>query len=57
MSTYTINHNESYDEDEKRSRRYDINRLRARQGRRCSKYKKCLSMMMLICIEQNLSNT
>ena len=38
-----------------RSHRYDINRPRSRHGHRYSKYKKCLSKMMLICIEQYLS--
>ena len=40
----------------KRSHRYDINRPRSRHGHKYSKYKKCLSMMMLICIKQHLSN-
>ena len=39
-----------------RSHRYDINRPRSRHGHKYSKYKKCLSMMMLICIKQHLSN-
>ena len=43
-----------------RSHRYDINRPRSRQEHKCSKYKKCLSMM-LICIKlkhlKKLSNT
>ena len=38
------------------SHRYDINRPRSRNGHKYSKYKKFLSMMMLICIKQNLSN-
>ena len=41
---------------EKRSHRYDINRLRPRHGYKYSKYKMCLSMMMLICIKQHLSS-
>ena len=40
-----------------RSHRCDINRPRARHGRKYSKYKKCLGMMMLIRIKQHLSNT
>ena len=39
-----------------RSHRYDINRLSPRHGNKYSKYKKCLSMMMLTCIKQQLSN-
>ena len=39
-----------------RSQRYNINRPRSRHGHRYSKYKKCLSMMMLLCIKQHLSN-
>ena len=38
------------------SHRYDINRPRLGHGHKYSKYKKCLSMMMLICIKQHLSN-
>ena len=49
--------NENEDENEKRSHRYDLNRPRTRHGHKYSKYKKCLSMMMLICIKQHLSNT
>ena len=45
----TINHNENGDENKNRSHRYDINRPRSRNGHRHSKYKKYLSMMMLIC--------
>ena len=39
-----------------RSHRYDINILRLRHGQKHSKYKTCLGIMMLICIEQHLSN-
>ena len=39
-----------------KSHRYDINRPRSRHGHKYSKYKKCLTMMMLICIKQHLSN-
>ena len=35
---------------------YNINRPRLRHVHKHSKYKKCLSMMMLICIKQHLSN-
>ena len=38
-----------------RSHRYDINRPRSRHGHKCSKYKKCLNMMMLLGIKQHLS--
>ena len=39
-----------------RSHRHDINRPRPRHGHRKSKYRKCLSMMILIYIKQHLSN-
>ena len=39
-----------------RSHRYDLNRPKSKHGHKYSKYKKCLSMMMLICIKQHLSN-
>ena len=39
-----------------RSHRYNINRFRARHGHKYSKYKMCLSVMMLLCIKQHLSN-
>ena len=39
-----------------RSHRCDIYRLWSRHGHRYSKYKKSLSMTMLLCIKQNLSN-
>ena len=41
---------------EYRSYRYDINRSKSRHGIKYTKYKKCLSMIMLICIKQHLSN-
>ena len=34
----------------------DINRPMSRHGHKYSKYKKCLSKMMLTCIKQHLSN-
>ena len=40
-----------------RLHRYDINRPRSRHGHKYSKYKKCLSMAIRICIKQHLSNT
>ena len=36
--------------------RSDINRPTSRHEHKYSKYKKCLGMMMLICIKQHLSN-
>ena len=39
-----------------RSRRYDINWLRPRNGHKYTKYKTCLRMMMVILIKQHLSN-
>ena len=38
------------------SHRYDINRPRPRHGRKYTKYKMCLGIMMVICIAQHLSN-
>ena len=37
-------------EVKKRSHRYDINRPRLRHGHKYTKYKMCLSIMMVICI-------
>ena len=36
--------------------RYDINGPRSRHGHKYSKYQNCLSIMMLPCIKQHLSN-
>ena len=41
---------------ENRSQRYDINRHRPRHGHKYTKYKMWLSIMMVICIKQHLSN-
>ena len=38
-----------------RSHRYDIYRPRRIRGHKYTKYKKCLSIMMVICIKQQLS--
>ena len=35
---------------------YDINRPRSWHGHKYSKWKKCLSIMMLVCIKEHLSN-
>ena len=51
---YTINHNENDDEKEKRSHKYVVNR--SWHGHKYSKYKKCLSMIMVICIKHYQSN-
>ena len=53
---YTIHQIAKEDENKKRSHRYDINRPRSRHGCKYSN-KKCLNMMMLICIKQHPSNT
>ena len=37
------------------SHRYEINRPSYRHGCKYSKYKKCLSMMILMCIKQHLN--
>ena len=41
---------------EKRSQRYDIYRPRLEHGPKYTKYKMCLSIMMVICIKQHLRN-
>ena len=38
------------------SHEYDINRPRPRHGCKYAKYKKCLSIMVLLSINQNLHN-
>ena len=40
-----------------RSHRYDTNRPTSRRGLTFTKYKKYLSMMMLICIKQHPTDT
>ena len=39
-----------------RSHTYDISRPRSRHGHKYSKYRKCLSMIMLVGMKQHLSN-
>ena len=39
-----------------RTQRCDINRPRPTHGHKYTKYKMCLSIMMVICIEESLSN-
>ena len=51
-----INGNENEAEMKNRSSRYDINRPRRRRGHKCTKYKICIDVMMVICIKQHLSN-
>ena len=41
---------------ESRLHRFDMNKPGSRHGHKYSKHKKCLSMMVLICIKQPLSN-
>ena len=41
----------------RRSHRYNINGLSSRHRYKHSKYKICLSVMMLLCIKQHLTNT
>ena len=38
-----------------RSHRYDINRHKSRHGHKNIKYKKCLNMIMVLCIKVNRS--
>ena len=53
---YTINHNENEDKNEKKPNRYEINKLRSRNGHKHKKYKKCFSRIVLISIKQHLIN-
>ena len=39
-----------------RSPRYDIKRTRVRHGLKYTKYKMCLSIMIVVSIKQHLSN-
>ena len=39
-----------------RSHRYDINRPETRHGHKYTKYEMCLSIVIAICIKQQLSN-
>ena len=39
-----------------RSHRYNINRPKPKHRNKYAKYKRCISMMMHICIKQRLSN-
>ena len=54
LMNYMINYNEN--ENEKQIRPRHELRPRPRHGFKYSKYKKCLSLMMLICIKQHLNN-
>ena len=40
----------------RKSKRYDLNRSGPRHGHKYTKYEMCLSIMMIICIKQHLSN-
>ena len=53
-----INDNENEAESEKQNTQieYFINRPRPRHGREYTKYKSCLSIMMVIGVKQHLSN-
>ena len=39
-----------------RSHKYDINKPRSRHGHKYSKYKNCVTMVMLLYIKQHLRN-
>ena len=52
-----INYNENQGENEKQTHhKYDINKTKERHGNEYTKYKMCLSMMMVMCNKQHLSN-
>ena len=53
---YMINGNGNEAENENRSQRYDISGPRPRHGHKYAKYKMCLSIMMVVCNKQHLSN-
>ena len=44
----------SYNENQAENDRYDMNKTRLRHGYKYTKYKMCLSMMMVICNKQHL---
>ena len=55
--TSAINDNENEAENEnKRSQRYDINRPKPRYEHKYTTHKICLSIIMVICIKQQLGN-
>ena len=37
--------------------RYDISKPRPKHGRKYTKYKMCLSMMMIVCTKQHLNHS
>ena len=51
-----INDTGNDSENKNRSQRYEINRPRPRHEHKHAKYKMCLSITMVICIKQHLSN-
>ena len=53
---YMINDNGNEATNEKWSHRCNITRPRPRHGHKYTKYKFCLSIMMAICVKQQLSN-
>ena len=53
---YMINDIENKLKMKNRSHRYDLNKPRLRHRHKCTKYKMCRSIMMVIYIKQHLSN-
>ena len=51
-----INDNENEAGNQKQITGYDLNRPRPRHGQKHTKYKICLSIMMIICIKQHISS-
>ena len=39
-----------------RSHRYNVTRTSSRHGHKCTKYKMCLTTMLVMCNKQDLSN-
>ena len=52
---YKINGTENEAKIKHRSRRHNINRIKPRHGSKYTKYKMCLSIMIVIYIKQHLS--
>ena len=56
MNIYNENEHENGSQTDNKLQAHNINRPRPRHELKCTKYKKCLHMTMLICIKQHLNN-
>ena len=52
-SSFVLMLYENEAENEKKLKRYNLNRPRPRHGHKYTKYKMCLSIMMVVCIKQH----